>query len=427
MNSNTEKDLKNLRRKIHSYPEPGWCEYKTASLVITELTKLKYNIIYGEKLFQKNTKLGLEPASVSDYFFEEANKDPNINKSILEKLKNSNTAVIGILDCGKGPTILLRFDMDALRLCETNDVSHIPNKEIFRSKNSNYMHACGHDGHTAIGIFLAKELIRKRNNIKGKIILLFQPAEEGLRGASSLLHNKIFSQIDYAFGFHLWSHVKTGKIICGTNGQMASTKFNLEIYGKAAHAGLNPEKGINSLHAAGNIISKLYELAEIYKDKVKFNIGKITGGESRNIICPYTELEIETRAKSSSENDDFYNKCIDIIKKISDKHRCEHKIILKGYAESANSNICLSKKVQTIASKIKFFTEIQTQETAGGNSEDFTSIMKKLQSQNKQATYIGIGASIDAGGHHTSNFDINENSLAPVVNLLTDICLSNNL
>lgn len=419
-----EENLISLRRKIHKYPEPGWCEYKTAALVIKELQNLKYKVLYGEELSKKDTKLGLEPKDISDMFFARAEEDESIDRDILEKIKDSNTAVIGILECSKGPTRLFRFDMDALKLEETNTDNHLPYKEGFTSENKNYMHACGHDAHTAIGIFVARELAQLKNEITGRIILLFQPAEEGLRGAESLLHHSIFSEIDYGYGFHLWSHMKTGKIICATNGQLSSTKFNLKIYGKASHAGLNPEEGINALQCAGEVIYKLYQVYNSYKNKVKFNIGKIKGGESRNIICPFVELELETRADDSIKDENFYRKCTRIIEDITIKHKCEYEIITKGYAESANSDESLAAEVKDAACKIPFFDDIVDQEQAKGNSEDFTNIMREIQRNNKQATYIGIGASLNAGGHHTSDFDINEKCLAPVVDLIKQICLN---
>jgi aminobenzoyl-glutamate utilization protein A len=94
------------------------------------------------------------------------------------------TGCVAVFDSGRpGPTLGLRFDIDCVNVSETTAADHIPDKEGFASTNPGYMHACGHDGHMSIGLGVAQWLVANRDRLKGRVKLLFQPAEEGVRGA----------------------------------------------------------------------------------------------------------------------------------------------------------------------------------------------------------------------------------------------------
>jgi len=338
-------------------------------------------------------------------------------------MEGGHTAVAGILENGQGPTLLFRFDMDALPLQEQITHSHLPAKEGFQSRHPNYMHACGHDAHTAIGLGLASVLMKCKSQIRGKIILLFQPAEEGLRGAAALVSNPLFARIDYGFGFHLWSYKPVGQLICGTNGQLASSKFDIHLRGKAAHAGLAPEAGINAMLPAAEIILALEDLRKKNARHARLNVGLIEGGAGRNIICPSVKLAIETRSISSEQNTRLYNQALTIIKDKVHMHNCRFTIQAMGYADAADSNKNLAKQVKQVADSLSFFNDIRLIEKAAGNSEDFTIFMNHIQKTGGQALYMGVGASNKTGAHHTPDFDIDESTFIQVVDLLTGICL----
>ena len=111
--------------------------------------------------------------------------------------------MIGILRCGEGPTVAMRFDIDALGVFEEHDPSHRPAKEGFNSVNEGFMHACGHDGHATIGLGVAKVLMSIKDQLHGTVKLIFQPAEEGVRGAKSIVDNGHLDGVDYLIGSHV--------------------------------------------------------------------------------------------------------------------------------------------------------------------------------------------------------------------------------
>ncbi|MBI9052790.1 MAG: amidohydrolase [Bacteroidales bacterium] len=419
-----EKQIIVWRRQFHQYPEPAWCEFNTASVVAGLLKDFDYQLVLGKDLLSSCERMGLPDEDVLNDFFTSAQNQKDSHRELLQQMKGGYTAVAGILKNGEGPTVLFRFDMDALPLRELDQANHFPVQQGFRSTYENYMHACGHDGHTAIGLGLAFTLKELKEHIRGKIILLFQPAEEGLRGATALVNNSLFANIDYGYGFHLWANKPVGQLICGTNGQLASSKFDVFITGKAAHAGLNPEDGINAMLPAAEIVLVLEELKKSYNKDIKLNVGMLEGGSGRNIICSHAKLCIETRAINSKLNQKLYTESVAIIEEKANKYNCKFEIKAMGYADAANCNKKLAEKIQITAQQIPYFSDIRLIEQAGGNSEDFTVFINHIQESGGQATYMGVGAGKNAGAHHTSNFDINEKTFIHVVDLLTGICFN---
>ncbi len=408
------------RRKFHKSPEPGWCEFKTASTVVVELKELGYTLHYGKKIFGCNERMGVPEESLLNSFFDEALSADDSDTDLLFTMQGGYTAVVGVLENGEGPTVMIRFDMDALSLTESSNKNHLPNIKNFSSDRVGIMHACGHDAHTSIGLGVATLLANMKQKLKGRVVLVFQPAEEGVRGASALVDNPMFNKIDYALGVHLWSDMPKGRLICGTDGQMATSKFDLVVSGKASHAGLNPEDGIDAMLPAAKIVIALNSLRFNFTDDQKLNIGTLNAGESRNIICPKAILCIETRALNSKDNIILYDRVISTIEEVLFDSKCSYQIVDMGYADGADSNLELARDVKSIAVNIPFFTDIIEKDSAGGNSEDFTVFMNKVHSYGAKATAIGVGASCGAGAHHTEDFDIDESVMPFVVDLLVN-------
>ncbi|MCW7773828.1 amidohydrolase, partial [Klebsiella pneumoniae] len=169
----------------------------------------------------------------------------------LPAFEGGFAGVVATLDTGRpGPTLAFRVDMDALDLNEQHDDSHRPHRDHFASCNAGMMHACGHDGHTAIGLGLAHVLKQYAAQLNGVIKLIFQPAEEGTRGARAMVAAGVVDDVDYFTAIHIGTGVPAGTVVCGGDNFMATTKFDVQFSGVAAHAGGKPEDGRNALLAA---------------------------------------------------------------------------------------------------------------------------------------------------------------------------------
>ncbi len=180
------------RRDFHQHPELGFQEVRTAGIVADHLREL-----------------GLEVST-------------GVGKTgVVAMIENDQAP-------SDAPTVLLRFDMDALPILEANDVP-------YRSQNNGVMHACGHDGHTAIGMGVAQLLTKRRNELPGRVKLVFQPAEEGLGGAAAMINDGVLEtpKPAAAFGLHLWSRLPLNQVVVQSGPLWATAgKFELTVHGR---------------------------------------------------------------------------------------------------------------------------------------------------------------------------------------------------
>ena len=180
------------RRDFHRHPELGFHELRTAGIVAAHLLELGIE-----------TRVGV-----------------------------GKTGVVGLIEgAGPGPTLLLRFDMDALPIAEATGLP-------FASATPGIMHACGHDGHTAIGMGVAQMLAETAGEWPGRVKLLFQPAEEGLGGAAATIADGVLENPapDFAFALHLWNQLPSGQVIVQSGPLMAAAdRFTLSIHGQGGH------------------------------------------------------------------------------------------------------------------------------------------------------------------------------------------------
>ena len=235
--------IKTIRRDIHSYPELKFTEFRTSELIATQLTQ------WGIK-----THVGL-----------------------------GKTGVVGTIEglLGSGKSIGLRADIDALPLQEHNQFAHA-------SKNEGKMHACGHDGHTAI-LLSAAHYFSINRNFKGKIHFIFQPAEEGGGGAREMMADGLFTLFpcDAVFGMHNWPGMPEGSFGVIPGPMMASSnEFRITIKGKGAHAAL-PHNGADPVFAVAQLASSLQSIITRNKkpvDTAVLSITQIHAGYASNVI-----------------------------------------------------------------------------------------------------------------------------------------------
>src|SRR6266513_5487093 len=201
------------RRDLHQHPERGFEERRTATLVAERLKALGYSVRTGV----------------------------------------GRTGVVGLRDGAKGSCVLVRADMDALPVEEANDVP-------YRSKHAGKMHACGHDGHVAIGLEVARRLHAAL--LPGSVKLAFQPAEEISNGAEAMIRDGVLDgpKVDAAFGIHLWNDLPAGTIALMPGPVMASVdEFEIAIVGRGGHAAA-PHQAIDPVLIAAHVVTALQSL-----------------------------------------------------------------------------------------------------------------------------------------------------------------------
>jgi aminobenzoyl-glutamate utilization protein A len=409
------------RRDFHKYAESGWFEFRTASLVARRLHNLGLDLRVGREVMTPADRMGLPDAEALEAQWQRAVKEGG-DPHYLEQVRKGFTAVVGSKQYGAGPVVGLRFDMDALDIEESTANSHRPAREGFASIHKGMGHACGHDGHTAIGLGIAKLLTSCQENLRGTVKLIFQPAEEGVRGAKSMVSAGVVDDVDYLVGLHLSSGWKTGEIVGGKGGYLATSKFNAEFTGLPAHAGGAPHKGKNALLAAANAVINLYAIPRHRAGATRINVGRLVAGTGRNVICPNASLWIETRGENSEINDYMVAAARRVLEAAAAMYDVSLSIIPMGEAQSANSNAQLARRVEKTALTLGGFA-ISTNISSGG-SEDFTYMMRRVQANGGLATNIGLGADLGGFGGHTAEYDFDEGALPLGVALLTAVTIN---
>ena len=405
------------RRDFHRYAESGWMEFRTASLVARYLASLGFDVRVGREVICDAARMGLPEQKILDAVWERAASyggDP----AYLEASKGGFTGVVGVLKNGDGPTVGLRFDMDALDIQESSAETHRPACEGFASVSDGVAHACGHDGHTALGLGIAELLMALRDTFQGTVKLIFQPSEEGVRGAKSMVEAGVVDDVNYLLGLHLYSRWNLGEIECARSNFLATSKFDAIIKGEPAHAGGDPQAGKNALLAAATAVLNLYAIPRHRQGATRINVGKLVAGEGRNVICPEARLVIETRGATTELNDYMVERATRVLTSAAAMYDCTLDIVAMGGAQSATSDVDLASRVEKIAFDLGF---VRHPPEAGGGSEDYTYMMRRVQERGGLATHIGLGAGIDAGGHHTATFDFDERALVDAVKLLSAV------
>ncbi len=418
-----DKKIRGYRRDFHKHAEIGWGEYRTASVIAHRLEELGYTIKLGREVVDEKYRMGLPNEKVMDMQYSRAISE-GAESRYAEKLKGGFTGVVGELKNGNGPTIGFRFDIDAVPVQETDSDKHLPYQENFSSIHEEAMHSCGHDGHAAIGLGLSELLSKMKENISGTIKIIFQPAEEGVRGAKAMVEAGVVDDVDFLFGMHIGLKAKkTGEFLCGTKGFLATSKFDAFFKGISAHPAFDPHKGRNALLSAATAALNLQAIPRHGGGRTWINVGKMTAGTGRNIVPAEAHLLIETRGENSELNSYMRQYAERILKGSAEMHGTEYNTIQMGEAESADSDAALTQTVYNIAEKNRVFSVLRKENTDPlGVSEDFTHMMKRVTDRGGKASYLMLGSDL-IGNHHSPNFDIDESILIKGVEILALIAL----
>lgn len=355
--------FKNVRQHLHSIPEIGFEEYETSKYIAQELDKI-----------------GIEYESGI-----------------------ARTGIIGWIKSGNSSkSIAFRADIDALHIQENNNIKHC-------SSNSGVMHACGHDGHTAILLAFAKALSKNKDKFDGTVYLIFQPAEEGLGGAKVMIDEGLLKRykIDKIFSIHNRPTEPYGKIFVKQGTMMASyDNYKITVHGKSTHSSM-PQTGKNPIVAAAHIVTAIKSITSLDISpmaKSVVTVAKIRGGEALNIIPNSCEVSGSIRAYDENVRSDIEKRIKEIANHLAGGFGMKADVIYhKGYPQTVNSDI--DSALKAAVNVVGEGNTVQNFEASFG-AEDFSYFLNEIP-----GCYAWLGAKKedqDITTLHSCNFDFND-------------------
>lgn len=398
--------LVELRRDLHAHPEPGWLEFYTTARLASAVTRLDYDVILGPEIIDPEERLGVPCKDEIEKARSRASKE-GVPTDLLDRMSDT-TGLIAQKSYGEGPTIGLRVDIDALELPEAAGKDHFPAFKGFASQHPGVMHACGHDGHGAIGVGVARNL-EKMTDFDGTIRLYFQPAEEGCRGGRAMASQSPLSDLDAFFSLHLGLGNDTGEVVAGYERPLANRKLDVRYLGESSHAGKSPNEGKNALLSASTAINNLYEIERHAAETTRINVGKVHSTNPVNVVSDEASMRVEIRAESNDVVEYMSDRVYSILSNSAEMYDTTLETELYGSATAFTAD---QEMVQTVTKAAKASDAVAsvTGRSKFHASEDVSHLINKVQRSGGIATYVGIG-STHPSDHHTPTFDIDEDSL----------------
>lgn len=367
------------RRDFHKYPELGNQEFRTAKIVAEHLRSL-----------------GME---------------------VTEEV--AVTGVVGVLRGGKpGPMVALRADMDALPVTERNDLPFKSvNTAVYNGQETGVMHACGHDSHVAILMGVAEIMASMKDQLKGSVKFIFQPAEEGvydvdIAGAELMVKEGVMEDVDAIFGLHIWAQIEAGKIGYRSGPFMAAVD-NLEvtITGTQAH-GAAPWSSVDPIVTSAQAIMGLQTIlsrnVNITENPAVVTVGAIHGGIRHNIIPEKVEMIGTIRTFGDEQQALVHQRITEIITNIAESAGAKADVnIGKLYPSTVNPPELTSQMLPTMDAVAGTGNVIAMPPVTG--AEDFSFFQRE-----KPGFFIFLGGMKKGGdplttpSHHTPDFFIEE-------------------
>lgn len=362
-----------LRRDFHMHPELGFREARTGGIVAKELEAL-----------------GIE-----------------VTKGV------GKTGVVGLLEGTKpGPTLLLRFDMDALPILEETGAE-------YASQNPGVMHACGHDGHTAIGLTVAKILHAQRDQLAGTIKFCFQPSEEGnngeeVGGAEMMMRDGVLDgpKVDMSLSLHLWNEKPLGWLGVAKGPVMAGADiFNVRVLGRGGHGAI-PDAAVDPIVAAAQIVNALQTIVSrnvAPLDTAVVSVTNLHGGTAFNVIPPEVKLEGTIRTFTSEVRQRIVERFEQIARGVGEGMGCQVEVEIKQMTPALINNETITSTVQKTAERLLSESNLDS-DYQTMTAEDMAFMQEKVP-----GCYFFVGSNDKARqldyGHHHPKFDFHEEAL----------------
>ena len=368
---------RSLRRDFHAHPEIGFHEVRTAGIVAQELNN-----------FGLEFKSGI-----------------------------AGTGVVALLEGARpGPVILVRADMDALPILEETGAA-------YASQNPGVMHACGHDGHTAVLLTVAKMLLAHREELAGTVKFMFQPAEEGMGGAEKMIESGVLEnpKVERVLGLHVWNEQPVGWFGISNGPMMAGAeKFKIMVQGKGGH-GASPHLSIDPILASAQIISALQGIVARNVEPLQTAVVSVTtihGGEAFNVIPPAVEMTGTIRTFEPHVRLRVLQRFDEIVHGVAGAMGCKAIIDMQRLTPATVNQAETALRVQTCARQLFPDAKIESANYITMGSEDFSFLLEKVP-----GCFFFVGSAnpekgLDAGHHHPK-FDFDEVVLPHAAALMT--------
>ncbi|PJD98956.1 MAG: peptidase M20 [Leptospira sp.] len=367
----TYQSMVEFRRTIHKHPELKYEEKQTAAFVKNHLQNLGWK-------------------------FE---------SEIAE------TGIVALIDSGlPGKTLLVRADMDALPIFEENEVE-------YKSTIPGTMHACGHDAHTSILMGLAADLKTSiQSHIpQGRVLLVFQPAEEGGSGADRMIEAGILEKykVDACLGLHVWNHIDIGKIGVVNGTMMASVdEFKITVQGQSGH-GAMPQYTVDPIVVGSHIVTALQTIVSRNTDPLDstvVTVGSFHSGNAFNVIPETAELVGTVRTFSKHMYEVIPDKVQSLVKGVAEAFGAKVKIDYKRVDKPTINDAKMADLVRISAKQVLGESCLTEENTRTMGGEDFSAFLMKVP-----GCYFFVGSRNEQKGfihsHHSSFFDFDEEAM----------------
>lgn len=378
--------------------------------IIHEVSKHKEELFNIRRYLHQHPELSFQEEKTKRYI-----ADYLENLGIEVKRDVGGNGVLGFIKGGKpGPTIAFRADFDALPIQDEKDVP-------YKSQVPGVMHACGHDGHTAMLLITAKILMQHQDEINGNIVLIHQHAEEQIPGgAQSMIKDGALDGVDYVFGTHTASYMPVGTIgFCAGPAYAAADAFDIHIQGKGGH-GAAPHQTHDAIIAASQLITQFQTIISRSLDPVEtgvVTIGTFRSGTAFNVIADTAELSGTVRTYSPDVKTMIKTRMNELIQAVSVGYHVDITLDYKdGYPALINP-----EKETAWAAHIADELEVDVITQPGSlGGEDFSYFL-----QQRPGTYFYTGVMNESTGahypHHHPLFDLDENGLINGVQMFLKI------
>lgn len=396
------------RRWLHQHPEEGWCEFETTYYIVKRLEELGLKAYCGIEVIEPQAVMGRSLDTVKAA--QTRALDHGVPAAFLDRL-GGYTGAMAVLETARpGPVTAIRVDIDALPIEETEDPQHEANQGHYRSHYAGFSHACGHDGHTAVGLAVAAWLVDHKDELCGTVKVLFQPAEEGVRGAAAMAAKGIVDDVDWFVGAHIGCSAYLGQVGVSHHGYLATTKFDLEFDGVQAAAG-SPEKGRSALMCAAATCMSLGSLPGHSQGITRVQIGKLISGVGRNIVAPHAYMQLEVRGETTEINDYMASNVEMTVKGLAAAYGVQYRLTRMGEAVTYKGDEQAVEAVKTAASSVQGVESVVDMNAKVG-SEDCTMLIRRVQEHGGKAAFFYYGC--NHPGHHRADFCIQDEVSLPV-------------